>query len=104
MPKEKARRKQETPMQATIPPVVYVDSDLPSPVNAMPLAVTSQLRAMNGRDLKMMYLRPSLSMNKIERKVPVALKNDSGMLSTRELSLSLKPGMVMPAFSMMSGP
>ena len=43
-------------------------------------------------------------MKKIERMVPVALTADNGMFSTRALSSYDMPEIVMPAFSMMSGP
>ena len=70
----------------------------------MPAAVIIQLIAMKGSERRMIYLRPSLSMKKIERMVPVALKADRGMLRTRELSVSSRPPTVMPADFIISGP
>ena len=104
MPKEKKRRKRDTPMHAMIPPVVWVDSVWFSPVRAIPAAVMIQLIAIKGSALRIMYLLPSLSMKKTESMVPVALKAERGMFNTSELSLSVSPGIVIPAFSMISGP
>ena len=48
MPKEKEIKKRDTPIQATIPPAVCVESLRPSPVKDMPIAVMIQNTATKG--------------------------------------------------------
>ena len=62
MPNEKNSKKKATPKAAMTPPNVYVSSGRSSPLYAMPKAVISQHKAMNGRVRKMIYRLPSLSM------------------------------------------
>ena len=54
IPNENESRKQETPMHATMPPAVYVESLRPSPVKDMPIAVTIQLMATKGVERRIM--------------------------------------------------
>ena len=54
IPKLKKRRKKETPRTATSPPVFCASSDRSSLVYDMPMAVISQLKVINGKDLSIM--------------------------------------------------
>ena len=98
IPNEKKIRKSATPRMATIPPIVYVYSEKPSAVKAIPIAVMNQLTAIGGVERRIIYLLPNLSIKKIARIVPVALHSDNGMLSTRALLFSSIPEIYIPAF------
>ena len=52
MPKEKESKKQDTPIHATMPPAVCVESLRLSPVKAMPIAVMIQKIATKGVERK----------------------------------------------------
>ena len=54
IPKEKESKKQDTPIHATMPPTVCVESLRSSPVKDIPIAVTIQNTATNGVERKIM--------------------------------------------------